>query len=100
MIKLKRSGKKVISSIVGLEAYGCDLAAVAKVLSKKLGQGAAAMEVEYRELKEMGIQVQGDVTDKLEAIFQNELAHYNIPPEKIEYEDGGNKKNRTMGGGR
>ena len=48
----------------------------------------------------MGIQVQGDVTDKLEAILTNELAQYNIPPEKLEYENGGNKKNRTMGGGR
>jgi density-regulated protein DRP1 len=29
VIKLKRGGKKVVSSIVGLEAYGCDLVAVA-----------------------------------------------------------------------
>ena len=48
----------------------------------------------------MGIQVQGDVSDKLEAILTNELAQYNIPYEKVVFEDGGNKKNRTMGGGR
>ena len=100
VIKMKRSGKKTVSSIVGLDAYGCDLNEVAKILSRKLGSGAAAMQIEYRELNLMGIQVQGDVTDKLEAILTNELAQYNIPPEKVEYEDGGNKKNRTMGGGR
>ena len=43
VIKLKRGGKKVISSIVGLETFGCDLAEVAKIISKKLGTGAAAM---------------------------------------------------------
>ena len=97
---MKRSGKKTISSIVGLDAYGCDLADVAKIIARKLGSGAAAMQIEYREINEMGIQVQGDVSDKLEALLQNELAQYNIPFEKVEFEDGGNKKNRTMGGGR
>ena len=43
VIKLKRSGKKTVSSIVGLDAYGCDLVEVAKILSRKLGSGAAAM---------------------------------------------------------
>ena len=100
VVKLKRSGKKTISSIVGLHAYGCDLEDVAKIFARKLGSGAAAMNIEYREINEMGIQVQGDVSDKLEAILQNELAQYNIPWEKVVFEDGGNKKNRTMGGGR
>ena len=43
VIKLKRSGKKTISSIVGLHAYGCDLEDVAKIFARKLGSGAAAM---------------------------------------------------------
>jgi len=47
VIKMKRGGKKTISSIVGMEAYGCDLADCAKILSRKLGSGAAAMTVEY-----------------------------------------------------
>ena len=47
VIKLSRGGKKAISSIVGMEAYGCDLADCAKILSRKLGSGAAAMLVEY-----------------------------------------------------
>ena len=37
VIKMKRSGKKTVSSIVGLDAYGCDLVEVAKILSRKLG---------------------------------------------------------------
>ena len=43
VIKLKRGGKKIISSIVGLEKYGCDLADTAKIFARKLGTGAAAM---------------------------------------------------------
>lgn len=43
VIKMKRSGKKTISSIVGLHAYGCDLEDVAKIFARKLGSGAAAM---------------------------------------------------------
>ena len=97
---MKRSGKKVICAIIGLEAYGCDLEATAKAMSKKLGVGAAAMHIEYRELHVQGIQCQGDVTDRLESFLTQDLAQYNIPAEKIEIEDGGNKKNRTMGGGR
>jgi len=59
------------------------------------------MLVEYKELNVQGIQVQGDVTDKLENIFSSsDLASYNIPADKIMYEDGGNKKNRTMGNAR
>jgi len=40
------------------------------------------------------------VSEKLDSILENELAQYNIPLDMVEYEDGGNKKNRTMGGGR
>ena len=47
VIKLKRGGKKVVSSIVGLHGYCPDLAEVAKILSRKLGTGAAAMTIEY-----------------------------------------------------
>ena len=53
---MKRSGKKVVCAIIGLDAYGCDLEATAKAMSKKLGVGAAAMEVEYREIHTRGIQ--------------------------------------------
>lgn len=96
---MKRGGKKVVCSIVGLEAYGCDLADIAKIISRKLGTGAAAMNVEYKELNCMGVQVQGDVFKRFEEIVVTDLAQYNISHESVEYEDGGNKKNRTMGGG-
>ena len=87
-------------SIVGFDAYGCNLADVAKILSRKLGTGAAAMEIEYRELRVEGVQVQGDVQGRLEEVLTGELASFSIPVAKVVYEDGGNKKNRTMGGGR
>ena len=100
VIKLKRGGKKIVSSILGLDAYGCDLVDTAKVFSRKLGTGAASMLIEYKEVKEQGVQVQGDVSDRLEEILINDLAQFNIPLDKVVYEDGGNKKNRTMGNGR
>jgi len=69
VIKQKRGGKKIVSSIIGMDAYGCDLADAAKVLSRKLGTGAAAMMIEYRELKVMGVQVQGDVSERFTEII-------------------------------
>ena len=45
----------MVSSIVGLDAYGCDLADTAKMMSRKFGSGAAAMQIEYRELNVLGI---------------------------------------------
>lgn len=44
-VKLKRSGKKFISTIMGLEKFGVDLTEAAKIISKKYGTGAAAMQV-------------------------------------------------------
>lgn len=99
IIKLKRGGKKFISAIVGLEKYGCDLAEIAKKMSKRFGTGAAAMTVEYKEINQEGIQVQGDVEERIEDFILNDLKQYNIPMEMVNFEDGGNKKNRTMGGG-
>ena len=40
------------------------------------------------------------MTGKLEEVIGQDLAQFNIPVDKLVYEDGGNKKNRTMGGGR
>ena len=87
-----------MSSIVGLEAYGIELTDAAKIFSRKLGTGAASMLVEYKELNCQGVQVQGDVSGRLEEIITQDLAAYNIPWDKVSVEDGGNKKNRTMGG--
>jgi translation initiation factor 1 (eIF-1/SUI1) len=52
VIKLKRGGRKYVSSIVGLDKYGVDLAEAAKKLSKKVGAGAASMLIEYKELSQ------------------------------------------------
>ncbi len=45
----------MISSVIGLEKYGCDLADVARKMSKRFGCGAAAMQIEYKELHCEGI---------------------------------------------
>ena len=55
VIKQKRGGKKIVSSILGFDKYGCDLPDVAKKISKRCGTGAAAMEIDYKGLKEDGI---------------------------------------------
>lgn len=44
---MKRSGKKIQSVIIGLEHFGCDLAAVAKLLSKKFATGANQAETDH-----------------------------------------------------
>ena len=43
--------------------------------------------------------MQGDVFERIEEIITIDLKDFNIPMEMVELEDGGNKKNRTMGGG-
>lgn len=43
MIKLKRGGKKIITNVLGLDTFGCNLADVAKLMGKKFGSGAAAL---------------------------------------------------------
>jgi len=57
VIKLKRGGKKLISDIVGLDLFGCNLADVAQLMGKKFGTGASAIEIEHKGIKEEGIQV-------------------------------------------
>jgi len=95
VIKLKRGGKKAISSIVGLDDFGCNLADVAKLLSRKMGSGAAAILIEHKEISREGIQVQGDVTERFEDFIKNDLKQFNINIDAVTYEEGGNKKNRT-----
>ena len=89
----------MISSVIGLEKYGCDLADVARKMSKRFGCGAAAMQIEYKELHCEGIQVQGDVEERFEEFLNADLKQFNISYEMVTFEDGGQKKNRTMGGG-
>lgn len=48
VIKMKRGGKKVQSLIIGLENWGCDIADVAKRLSKKLACGSQATNTDYK----------------------------------------------------
>ena len=55
VILLKRGGKKIISSILGLENYGVNLADCARLLAKKFACGAAAIMVEYKEVNQEGV---------------------------------------------
>ena len=69
-------------------------------MSKKFGTGAAACEIDYKEDRgREGILVQGDCTDRFEEFVENELTKFDIDMEQVFFEDGGNKKNRTMGRG-
>jgi translation initiation factor 1 (eIF-1/SUI1) len=47
VLKMKRGGKKIQSVIIGLDKYGCNLADIAKVLSKRFATGAAEAETEH-----------------------------------------------------
>ena len=70
-------------------------------MAKKFGCGAAACEIDYKESRErMGILIQGDVRDKFEDFVNNNLAKLNINMDNVFIEDGGSKKNRTMGRGK
>ena len=100
VVKQSRGGKKMVTSIWGLHEWGIDLAETAKVMSKRFGTGAAACEIDYKGEKGQGILIQGDVTDRFEDFIEQDLASYSIDQECVYYEDGGNKKNRTMGGGK
>ncbi|MFM7856443.1 MAG: hypothetical protein ACKO96_32105 [Flammeovirgaceae bacterium] len=92
VIKLKRGGKKIICNILGFELFGCNLADVAQKMGKKFGSGAAAVLVEHKGLSQDGVQIQGDVQDRLEEFLSKELAKFEIPWECVTFEDGGNYK--------
>ena len=90
-----------MTSIFGLEEWGCDLTDTAQRMAKKFGTGAAACEIDYKEDRgREGILVQGDCTERFKEFVENELGSFNIDLEFVFYEDGGNKKNRTMGRGK
>jgi translation initiation factor 1 (eIF-1/SUI1) len=94
MIKLKRGGKKIITNVLGLDTFGCNLADVAKLMGKKFGSGAAALLIEYKGLSQDGIQIQGDIYERMEDFLAKDLAKYEIPFSCVTIEDGGNFKTR------
>ena len=51
MIKQRRGGKKETTTIFGLDAWGANLADTAKLMAKKFGTGAAATEIDYKEMQ-------------------------------------------------
>ncbi len=65
------------------------------MLGKKLGTGAAVVLVEHKELSQEGIQIQGDITERMEDFVTKDLAKFEIPyPDAVTFEDGGNYKGK------
>lgn len=90
--KLKR-GKKTICQITGLDHYTKDLKALATKFGKKFACGSSVATDEiYGEC----ISVQGDIEYDLLDLIEDDkdLKKLNIPIEKVEFEEKGNKKGR------
>lgn len=95
MYKLHRGGRKVVSQITGLEYYCKDLKTLASKFGKKFSCGAAlATDEIYGEC----VSVQGDVEERLIDLLETdkEFMKLEIPVEKVEFMDMGNKKGRKM----
>ena len=87
VITESRGGKKKVTTIFGLENYGCDLADIAKVMAKRFGTGASSCEIDYKEERNReGILIQGDVQNRFEEFIETELKDLNIDLEKVFYE--------------
>ena len=82
-----RGTKKTLTTIAGMEKFGCNVANVAKLLGKKFGTGASVIEEQGKEI----IQVQGNILHKLEDFLENDLK-VKIPVESIDFQDGTTKK--------
>ncbi len=94
VIKMKRGGKKVICNILGFELYGCDLTEVARMLSKRFGSGAAKILVEFKEITQDGVQIQGDLSERFEDFITKDLAKFEIPWDMVTFEEGGSYKTK------
>ena len=91
--RLKRGGRKVICQLTGFEYYTKDLKSIAKLFGKKFSCGSnVAQDDIYGEC----ISVQGDVEDRLLDLIETDkdFQKFEIPFEKIIFEDCGNKKGR------
>ena len=92
--KLKR-GKKTNCLISGMEFYCKDIKTLAGKFGKKFSCGCSVAQDEiYGEV----ISIQGDCEDRLMELMESDkdLTALNIPPEKMIFEDKGNKKGRKM----
>ena len=95
VFKLKRGGKKVLCQMTGFEYYTKDLKGLASKFGKKFSCGCnVAQDDIYGEC----ISVQGDVEDRLLELMETDkdLQKLEIPFEKIEFEEKGNKKGRKQ----
>ena len=87
--KIKRGGKKMISTVVGLQHYGIPLKDICKVMGKKFACGACvADDDKYGEC----IQIQGDIQERFIDFVENELSKYNVPLERVKFEEVKKKK--------
>lgn len=87
--KAKRGAKKIISTVVGLQHYGVNLKDMAKIMGKKFACGACfADDDKYGEC----IQIQGDVAERFLDFVDSELAKYNVPSDRVKFEEVKKKK--------
>ena len=94
--KIKRGGKKTISTVVGLHNYGVPMKDMAKIMGKKFACGAAyqADDEKYGEC----IQVQGDVAERFIDFLEAELTKYKVPIQRIKFEEVKKKKKAEAAG--
>ena len=90
--KTKRGGKKVLCNIVGLQTYGINLKDIAKLMSKKFACSASVTtDDKYGEC----IQLQGDIQERFIEFVETDLAKYNVPVNKVSFEDTDKKKKKA-----
>lgn len=82
--------------MVGLHHYGVPLKDMAKIMGKKFACGSAvADDDKHGEC----IQLQGDISLRFMDFAEAELSKYNIPPERIKFEEVKKKKKGTAADG-
>jgi translation initiation factor 1 (eIF-1/SUI1) len=75
--------------VVGLQGYGVNLKDMAKIMSKRFACSAAVTtEDKYGEC----IQLQGDIEERFKEFYEAELNKFNIPEDKIKFEEVKKKK--------
>lgn len=91
VLKQKRGGKKMVTTVHGLDGYGLNLKDIAKKLGKKFACGNSAIKDE--ESGEQIIQILGDIDeDELVEALKEECP--DVSKATFSFAHGGNKKGR------
>jgi density-regulated protein DRP1 len=85
--KMTRGGRKCVTSVGGLDAFGVKLDEAAKKFKKKFACGASVVKGEHGSPDT--VDIQGDYEEEVEQMLVDE---YKVPSAKISNVDGGTKK--------